>query len=105
MLEVIRCWGGVGCVLSVTLVDKLLAGPFVAAICCCCCCRCCLLQPLPDALRGEKWAFVQLPLGNLQDMLKPVNEVNRGQLLLFSGLGSFLCWLMLPYSGIGLNVR
>jgi hypothetical protein len=32
-------------------------------------------QPLPDALRGEKWAFVQLPLGPLLDMLKTVEEV------------------------------
>jgi hypothetical protein len=38
------------------------------------CCLSCL-QPLPDALRGEKWAFVQLPLGNLREMLGPVNEV------------------------------
>jgi hypothetical protein len=36
------------------------------------------LQPLPDALRGEKWAFVQLPLGNLREMMKPVNEVRGG---------------------------
>jgi hypothetical protein len=43
----------------------------------CTACMCCLvsLQPLPDALRGEKWAFVQLPLGNLREMLGPVNEV------------------------------
>ncbi|KAF8055656.1 RPA1A [Scenedesmus sp. PABB004] len=31
-------------------------------------------EPLPDALRGEKWAFVQLPLGSLRGMLKPVEE-------------------------------
>eukprot|EP00882_Tetradesmus_deserticola_P006731 GHRQ01007084.1.p1 GENE.GHRQ01007084.1~~GHRQ01007084.1.p1 ORF type:complete len:356 (+),score=158.32 GHRQ01007084.1:166-1233(+) len=31
-------------------------------------------EPLPDALRGEKWAFVQLPLGNLREMLAPVNQ-------------------------------
>jgi hypothetical protein len=31
-------------------------------------------EALPDALRGEKWAFVQLPLGNLKEMLKPVQE-------------------------------
>jgi len=31
-------------------------------------------EPLPDALRGEKWAFVQLPLGPLLDMLKQVDE-------------------------------
>ncbi|KAI8473792.1 MAG: PsaB RNA binding protein [Monoraphidium minutum] len=30
-------------------------------------------EPLPDALRGEKWAFVQLPLGPLLDMLKQVD--------------------------------
>lgn len=30
-------------------------------------------EPLPDALRGEKWAFVQLPLGPLLDMLKAVD--------------------------------
>lgn len=29
-------------------------------------------EPLPDALRGEQWAFVQLPLGNLKEMLKKV---------------------------------
>lgn len=34
-------------------------------------------QPLPDALRGEKWAFVQLPLGPLLDMLNKVDEVRR----------------------------
>ncbi|KIZ00213.1 hypothetical protein MNEG_7749 [Monoraphidium neglectum] len=33
-------------------------------------------EPLPDALRGEKWAFVQLPLGPLLDMLKTVEEGN-----------------------------
>jgi hypothetical protein len=33
------------------------------------------LQPLPDALRGEKWAFVQLPLGILQQMLARVEKV------------------------------
>ena len=40
------------------------------------------LQPLPDALRGEKWAFVQLPLGPLREMLKKVEQVSRqrGQL-------------------------
>lgn len=27
-------------------------------------------EPLPDALRGERWAFVQLPLGPLLDLLK-----------------------------------
>eukprot|EP00879_Flechtneria_rotunda_P011361 GHRR01011866.1.p1 GENE.GHRR01011866.1~~GHRR01011866.1.p1 ORF type:complete len:288 (+),score=48.00 GHRR01011866.1:247-1110(+) len=31
-------------------------------------------EPLPDALRGEKWAFVQLPLANLKEMLKPVQS-------------------------------
>lgn len=30
-------------------------------------------EPLPDALRGEKWAFVQLPLGPLREMLKRVS--------------------------------
>lgn len=30
-------------------------------------------EPLPDALRGERWAFVQLPLGPLLDMLKAVD--------------------------------
>jgi hypothetical protein len=39
----------------------------------------CWLQPLPDALRGEKWAFVQLPLGPLKDMLKKVEQVRGGQ--------------------------
>lgn len=33
-------------------------------------------ESLPDALRGEKWAFVQLPLGNLTEMLQPVREGN-----------------------------
>ncbi|GBF94646.1 hypothetical protein Rsub_07382 [Raphidocelis subcapitata] len=33
-------------------------------------------EQLPDALRGEKWAFVQLPLGPLLDMLKKVGEGN-----------------------------
>lgn len=33
-------------------------------------------EPLPDALRGEKWAFVQLPLGPLLDMIKKVEEAN-----------------------------
>lgn len=28
--------------------------------------------PLPDALRGEQWAFVQLPLDSLREMLQPV---------------------------------
>lgn len=32
-------------------------------------------QALPDALRGEQWAFVQLPLGTLKEMLKKVGEV------------------------------
>lgn len=31
-------------------------------------------EPLPDALRGEKWAFVQLPLGALLEMLKDVDS-------------------------------
>lgn len=31
-------------------------------------------EPLPDALRGEKWAFVQLPLSNLREMMAPVAE-------------------------------
>lgn len=31
-------------------------------------------EPLPDALRGEKWAFVQLPLGPLREMLKKVEQ-------------------------------
>ena len=25
-------------------------------------------QDLPDAMRGEKWSFVQLPLGALQEV-------------------------------------
>lgn len=44
---------------------------------------CLLPQPLPDALRGEQWAFVQLPLGNLREMLQPVEEV--------SGEGEQMC--------------
>jgi hypothetical protein len=40
---------------------------------------CALLQPLPDALRGEQWAFVQLPLRNLQEMLKKVEQVGAGR--------------------------
>ena len=31
-------------------------------------------EPLPDAMRGEKWAFVQLPLGPLVEMLKDVDK-------------------------------
>lgn len=31
-------------------------------------------EPLPDALRGEKWAFVQLPLSGVLDMLKSVDS-------------------------------
>lgn len=42
--------------------------------------NCCYLstprQALPDALRGEQWAFVQLPLGTLQQMLKRVEAVS-----------------------------
>eukprot|EP00877_Chromochloris_zofingiensis_P004936 jgi/Chrzof1/14443/Cz09g03050.t1 len=33
-------------------------------------------EALPDALRGEKWAFVQLPLGPLMDMLQNVGTGN-----------------------------
>lgn len=48
------------------------------------------MQPLPDALRGEKWAFVQLPLGNVLEMLKTVDSVSAGRrctadILTFSG--------------------
>jgi hypothetical protein len=45
-------------------------------------------QSLPDALRGEKWAFVQLPLSNLREMLKPVGTVSlhfRGGVFLGGG--------------------
>mmetsp|Transcript_8234 Transcript_8234/g.17643 ORF Transcript_8234/g.17643 Transcript_8234/m.17643 type:complete len:377 (-) Transcript_8234:811-1941(-) len=31
-------------------------------------------EPLPDALRGEKWAFVQIPLGTLTEMLESVTS-------------------------------
>lgn len=31
-------------------------------------------EALPDALRGEQWAFVQLPLGQLQQMLVKLDE-------------------------------
>lgn len=31
-------------------------------------------EPLPDALRGEQWAFVQLPLGSLRRMLRGVEQ-------------------------------
>ncbi|PNW70022.1 hypothetical protein CHLRE_17g702500v5 [Chlamydomonas reinhardtii] len=31
-------------------------------------------EALPDALRGEQWAFVQLPLGTLLQMLKRVDD-------------------------------
>ncbi|EFJ49209.1 hypothetical protein VOLCADRAFT_74347 [Volvox carteri f. nagariensis] len=31
-------------------------------------------EALPDALRGEQWAFVQLPLGTLLQMLRKVEE-------------------------------
>eukprot|EP00199_Chlamydomonas_sp_CCMP681_P001952 CAMPEP_0119108890 /NCGR_PEP_ID=MMETSP1180-20130426/16009_1 /TAXON_ID=3052 ORGANISM="Chlamydomonas cf sp, Strain CCMP681" /NCGR_SAMPLE_ID=MMETSP1180 /ASSEMBLY_ACC=CAM_ASM_000741 /LENGTH=379 /DNA_ID=CAMNT_0007094565 /DNA_START=8 /DNA_END=1147 /DNA_ORIENTATION=- len=33
-------------------------------------------EALPDALRGEQWAFVQLPLRQLQTMLKGVEEAD-----------------------------
>lgn len=42
-------------------------------------------EALPDALRGEKWAFVQLPLGALKDMLK---KVRRGKGASSSGCSS-----------------
>ena len=35
------------------------------------------LQPLPDAMRGEQWAFVQLPLNTLLGMMKEVQEVRN----------------------------
>jgi RNA-binding protein Tab2/Atab2 len=38
--------------------------------------RCAMLsQPTPDALRGEQWAFVQLPLGVLEEMVKDAETV------------------------------
>ena len=39
------------------------------------------MQPLPDALRGEKWAFVQLPLSAVLDMLKKVEAVRTNMYL------------------------
>lgn len=33
-------------------------------------------QALPDALRGEQWAFVQLPLGQLKEMFKKLEDVS-----------------------------
>lgn len=33
-------------------------------------------QELPDALRGEAWSFVQLPLGVLQEELESVTRVS-----------------------------
>ena len=32
-------------------------------------------EKLPDALRGEKWSFVQLPLSALQEELRLVEQV------------------------------
>ena len=32
-------------------------------------------EKLPDALRGEKWSFVQLPLSALQQELRMVDSV------------------------------
>ena len=32
------------------------------------------MQDLPDALRGEKWSFVQLPLGVLREELAAVER-------------------------------
>lgn len=32
-------------------------------------------EELPDALKGEQWSFVQLPLGMLQEELEDVREV------------------------------
>lgn len=49
------------------------------------------LQPLPDALRGEKWAFVQLPLSNLREMMAPVAEVRAGDR---AGCRCVACWLL-----------
>ncbi len=47
-----------------------------------CACACVLParhapQPLPDALRGEQWAFVQLPLRTLQGLLERVEQVSH----------------------------
>ena len=33
-------------------------------------------EKLPDALRGEKWSFVQLPLSALQQELRLVEQVS-----------------------------
>ena len=33
-------------------------------------------EKLPDALRGEKWSFVQLPLSALQTELQLVEQVS-----------------------------
>lgn len=33
-------------------------------------------EKLPDALRGERWSFVQLPLSALREELKTVEEVS-----------------------------
>ncbi len=38
-------------------------------------------QDLPDALRGEAWSFVQLPLGILQEELASVSKVRLPEAL------------------------
>eukprot|EP00878_Enallax_costatus_P024600 GHUV01026265.1.p1 GENE.GHUV01026265.1~~GHUV01026265.1.p1 ORF type:complete len:278 (+),score=69.97 GHUV01026265.1:167-1000(+) len=56
-------------------------------------------EALPDALRGEKWAFVQLPLGNLKQMLKPVAEgtmFGSSFGLAAAGLGDLPADLLVP---------
>lgn len=55
----------------------------------------CTTQPLPDALRGEKWAFVQLPLGTLLGMLENVGEVSEVLLLVSPRLDHRAVWLPL----------
>jgi hypothetical protein len=57
------------------------------------------MQALPDALRGEKWAFVQLPLGDLQRMLASVeagDTFGASFDLATAGLGSLSRDLLVP---------
>jgi hypothetical protein len=44
-------------------------------------------QDLPDALRGEAWSFVQLPLGILQEELASVSKVRLPKLVIVCTCG------------------
>lgn len=57
-------------------------------------------QELPDALRGEAWSFVQLPLGVLQEELEAVTRVSGllplGHTSCFSSLRSLAALHSIP---------